>query len=260
VSLKISIITVTYNSASTLEETILSVINQNYKECEYIIIDGGSTDETLQIIEKYKGKVSHFISEKDKGLYDAINKGINKATGDIVGILHSDDFYTDNTVIEKYLETFKKNNCDAVYADLFYVDKNNTHKIIRNWKSGNYSEGAFLNGWMPPHPTFFVKREMYQQFGKFNLQFKTAADYELMLRFIHKEKIHLTYLPYHTIKMRVGGKSNISFKSRLNANIEDREAWEINGLKPKFYTLYLKPLRKIFQFFGNKFKIYVPPF
>lgn len=247
--MKISIITITYNSAATLEETMLSVIGQTYTNIEYILVDGQSTDGTLQIIEKYKNKISKVVSEKDKGLYDALNKGIDMATGDIIGILHSDDFYLNKHVIQKYADTFSETGSASVYADLYYVDKTNTDKIIRKWKSGEFKARSFLNGWMPPHPTFFVKKEMYERFGKFNTAFKSAADYELMLRFIEKNKISISYLPEYTIKMRVGGKSNVSLQNRLNANIEDRKAWELNGLKPKFYTLYLKPFRKILQFF-----------
>ena len=246
--LKISIITITYNSAQTVEQTIQSVLNQSYKNVEYIIIDGGSTDATLSIIEKYKNNISKLISEKDNGLYDALNKGLALATGDIVGILHSDDFYTNNNVLQLYADTFTKTNADAAYSDLYYVDKINTNKITRKWKSGNYTPNSFLFGWMPPHPTFFVKLDAYKKYGNFNLHIGTAADYELMLRFIHKQKINLAYLQHYTIKMRVGGKSNITIKSRLNANIGDRKAWEMNNLKPYFFTLFLKPLRKILQF------------
>lgn len=247
--MKISIITITYNSAATIEQTINSVLNQDYKDIEYIIVDGGSTDNTLQVIEKYKTRISKFISEKDNGLYDALNKGLAIATGDIIGILHSDDFYIDNSILGKYASTFIKNNSDAVYSDLFYVNKDDTNKVIRKWKSGNYKPSSFLHGWMPPHPTFFVKRSVYEKYGKFNLDFKHSADYELMLRFIHKHKIKLNYLHEFTIKMRIGGQSNASVQNRVNANLEDRKAWKINGLKPHSYTLYLKPLRKILQFF-----------
>jgi glycosyltransferase involved in cell wall biosynthesis len=245
---KISIITVTYNSAATLEETILSVISQNYPNIEYIIVDGESTDNTMQIVEKYRSSISRIIREKDKGLYDALNKGIDAASGDIVGILHSDDFYTSADVVSSYAKIFDDKGCDAVYADLYYVDRKNISKTVRTWKSGKYRKGSFLNGWMPPHPTFLVKRSIYEKYGKFNLELKSAADYELMLRFIHKHQISLQYLPAFTVKMRAGGKSNGSVKNRVNANLEDRKAWEINGLKPKFYTLYLKPLRKLIQF------------
>jgi glycosyltransferase involved in cell wall biosynthesis len=246
--LKISIITVTYNSEATLEETILSVISQNHPEKEYIIIDGGSTDGTKGIIEEYRSHLTDFISEKDQGLYDAINKGISIATGEVVGILHSDDFYTHSDVLGRYSDLFDRSKADAIYSDLFYVDRRHTDKIIRKWKSGPYSDGSFVNGWMPPHPTFFVKRSLYEKYGAFNLTFKTAADYELMLRFIHKHKIRLSYLPEFTVKMRIGGASNVNVRNRINANLEDRRAWTVNGLKPRFYTLYLKPLRKILQF------------
>lgn len=246
--MKISIITVTYNSAATLEQTILSVVGQTYKDIEYIVVDGGSKDETLNIIAKYKNSISKTVSEKDNGLYDALNKGIAMSGGDVIGILHSDDFYIHSKVIENYVREFNEQNADAVYADLYYIDKNNTDKIVRKWKSGRYSHGDFLSGWMPPHPTFFVKKDVYERFGKFNTDFKSAADYELMLRFIHKHKIKLGYLKEFTVKMRTGGKSNASVQNRVNANMEDRRAWAVNGLKPRFYTLYLKPLRKILQF------------
>ena len=246
---KVSIITITYNSEETLIETIDSVLNQTYKNIEYIIVDGASTDDTVSIVHSYKDKITKFVSEKDKGLYDALNKGISMATGDVVGILHSDDFYTNHHVIQNVVNAFKTGNADAVYADLFYVDKDDTHKIHRKWKSGHYKHGMFRHGWMPPHPTFFVKREIYEKYGHFNLDLVSAADYELMLRFIHKHQIKLAYLPEFIIKMRVGGKSNLNLKNRIRANKEDRKAWKINGLKPYFYTTYLKPLRKIIQLF-----------
>jgi glycosyltransferase involved in cell wall biosynthesis len=249
---KVSIITITYNSGATLKDTIESVVNQSYGDIEYIIVDGKSTDNSLSIIESYKDKISKVISEKDQGLYDALNKGIALATGDLIGIIHSDDFYTNKFVIDKIVKSIQENNSDAVYADLYYVDKVDTNKIFRKWKSGNYKDGQFLNGWMPPHPTFFVKRSCYEKFGSFNLSFVSAADYELMLRFIHKHKINLSYLPEFIVKMRVGGKSNVTLKNRIRANKEDRKAWIVNGLNPKFYTLYLKPLRKIIQLFTNR--------
>lgn len=246
--MKISIITITYNSAATIEQTIQSVIGQTYKNIEYIIVDGLSKDNTLEIISRYKDKVSKVISEKDDGLYDALNKGIANATGDVIGILHSDDFYTTNNVLQQVADTFTRKKCDAVYANLYYVDKDNTDKIKRKWHSGNYTEGAFLNGWMPPHPTFFVKREIYNTHGNYYTGFKSAADYEMMLRLIHKHKIKVAYLDEYIVKMRMGGVSNVNIKNRVNANLEDRKAWEMNGLKPRFYTLTFKPLRKIFQF------------
>ena len=245
---KISIITVTYNSAQTLEQTIQSVLLQDYENVEYIIVDGQSTDDTLSVIRNYRHKIAHFVSEKDKGIYDAINKGIALASGDIIGILHADDFYSNDSVLSKVAKTFKETKADAVYADLHYVNKDDTNKIVRTWKSGNYTDGKFLFGWMPPHPTFFVKKEMYTKHGAYSLELRTAADYELMLRLIHKHKIKLAYLPEFIVKMRVGGQSNSSLKNRIKANKDDRKAWEMNGLKPYFFTLNLKPLRKIVQF------------
>ena len=246
--MKISIITVTYNSAATLEETILSVINQTYTNIEYIIVDGKSTDSTLSIIEKYKSRISKFISEKDNGIYDALNKGIQMASGDVIGILHSDDFYTSNAVIQNIATRFEKEKCDALYGDLLYVSKDNTNKIIRKWRAGELTSNSFLFGWMPPHPTFFVKKEVYEKHKAFNLDFKTSADYELMLRLLYKHKIKTAYLPEYLVKMRMGGQSNVTTKNRIIANLEDRKAWEVNGLKPYFFTLFLKPLRKISQF------------
>lgn len=247
--MKVSIITVTYNSQSFLEQTICSVTEQSYANIEYIIVDGGSIDNTLSIIEKYRTRIHKFISEKDKGIYDALNKGIAMATGDIVGILHSDDFYTSKQVIAHVVEKIISEGTDALYADLNYVQQNNTQKIVRKWHSGKYKSGSFIYGWMPPHPTFFVKSEVYQKFGAFDLNFKTSADYELMLRFIHKHQISVSYLNECIVNMRVGGQSNVSVNNRILANIEDRKAWEVNGLTPHFYTLWLKPLRKISQFF-----------
>lgn len=245
---RISIITVTYNSAKTLEQTIQSVLLQDHDDLEYIIVDGNSTDDTLSIIRNYRHKIAHFISEKDEGLYHALNKGIALATGEIIGILHADDFYTSDNVLTRIHETMSVENADAVYADLYYVDKDDTNKIVRKWRSGKYTAGKFLLGWMPPHPTFFVKKEMYDKYGVFNTALRSAADYELMLRFIHKHKIKLAYLPEFIVKMRTGGQSNASVKNRVKANQEDRKAWQLNGLKPYFFTLTLKPLRKIFQF------------
>jgi glycosyltransferase involved in cell wall biosynthesis len=247
--MKISIITITYNSSKTIEQTLRSVLDQTYQDIEYIIVDGASTDNTLEIVNKYKSRISRIVSEKDNGLYDALNKGITLATGDVIGILHSDDFYTSDQVIEKMAALFQSTSCDGAYANLYYVNKDDTGKIIRKWNSGEYKEGMFLNGWMPPHPTFFVKRECYKKFGSFDLNFTTSADYELMLRFIAKHRIRLAYLPEYIINMRMGGQSNVTAKNRIIANLEDRKAWEKNGLKPRFYTLYLKPLRKLLQFF-----------
>jgi glycosyltransferase len=245
--IKISIITATYNSAGTVADTLASVASQNYPAIEHLIIDGVSKDETLSIVKQFD-HVSKVISEPDKGIYDAMNKGIRLATGDVVGILNSDDFYAEEGVLSHVAEAFEKTGCDAVYSDLQYVDQHNVKKVVRHWKAGSYKKNAFLWGWMPPHPTFFVRRSLYEQFGNFSLELRTAADYELMLRFIHKHEINLQYIPGVMVKMRDGGASNASITNRLTANNADRKAWDKNGIRPYWFTLYLKPLRKLGQF------------
>lgn len=245
--MKISIVTVTYNSAATVEATLASVVAQDHEDIEYIIVDGRSSDNTLEIVDKYKHRISKVISEKDSGIYDALNKGIALATGEIVGIIHSDDFYVHDKVLSRVAEEFRK-GVDSVYADLQYVNRDNTDKVIRHWRSGKYREGIFLAGWMPPHPTFFIKKDCYDKYGSFNTILKSAADYELMLRMLHKHKISTAYIPEVIVKMRVGGKSNASWMNRINANREDRLAWKLNGLEPGLLTLTFKPLSKIRQF------------
>lgn len=249
---KVSIVTVSYNSQSSIESTIQSVVAQQYSKIEYIIVDGGSKDNTLKIVDKYKSSIAKVVSEKDQGIYDALNKGVRMATGDIIAFLHSDDVYADDQVIGDMVALFEVEKLEATYADLVYVDRDNINKVIRNWKSGEYKEGLFLKGWMPPHPTFFVKKEVYNRYGLFNLELRSAADYELMLRFIHKHQIKLGYLPRVIVKMRVGGMSNASIKNRIRANREDRKAWKINNLQPKPYTLVLKPLSKVLQYWFKK--------
>jgi rhamnosyl/mannosyltransferase len=245
---KISIITVLLDNKNYIQDAIESVFSQTYKNIEYIIIDGGSKDGSLQIIEKYKDRLAHFISEPDNGVYDALNKGISMASGDIIGLLHSDDFFEDEHVIETIVNTFNNTDCDAIYGDLKYVDNNNRNKVVRVWYAGNYLPNLFYKGWMPPHPTFYAKAEVYKKHGVFNTTLKFAADYELMLRFILKAGIKTAYINSFLVRMRVGGTSNRSLLNRLKANIEDRKAWRINGLKPGLLTLLLKPFSKISQY------------
>jgi glycosyltransferase involved in cell wall biosynthesis len=248
--LKVSIITASFNNASTVESTLKSVFSQDYPNVEYIIIDGASTDGTTDIIAKYKDKLSVFVSEKDEGIYHALNKGLAKATGDIVGFLHADDFYPANDVISKIVKVFEINNCDCSYGDLQYVERQHPEKVFRNWKSEPYYDGIFLKGFMPPHPTFFMKRKCYEQFGSYNTTFSISADYELMLRMLHKHKLKVHYIPEVLVQMRIGGESNKSLSNRIKANMEDRQAWKTNSVKPSFLTLIRKPLGKLGQFFG----------
>lgn len=246
-TVRVSIITVTYNSEATIKDTLESVKNQSYSNIEHILVDGNSKDRTVEIIKSYP-HVSKCISERDMGLYDAMNKGLQLATGDVIGILNSDDFYAENDVIQKVAELFERENPDTIYGDLDYVDPVEVNKVIRKWRSGNFNRSKFWYGWMPPHPTFFVKREVYEQVGLFNISLRSAADYELMLRILFKYQYNSSYLPNVLVKMRAGGVSNSSLKRRINANKEDRLAWKMNNLHPYFFTLYLKPLRKVFQF------------
>jgi len=245
--MKVSIITATFNSAETIRDTVLSVRHQSYRNIEHIIIDGSSTDNTLNLASHF-GHKGPLLSEPDEGIYYAMNKGVGMASGDIVGILNSDDFYAHAEVIEKVINTFTNTNCDAVYGDLVYVDPVHIKKVQRKWIAGGYNKKLFYHGWMPPHPTFFVKREMYEKHGLFNLSFKSSSDYELLLRFMLLKNISVQYVPGVLVHMRGGGYSNRSVKNRWAAHLEDYRAWRVNGISAKWYTVPLKPLRKLKQY------------
>ena len=246
--MKVSIITVVYNGAKTISDCIDSVLGQNYPHLEYLIIDGGSTDGTLEIVQKYGSKIAVVCSEPDRGIYDAMNKGIALATGELIGILNADDFYKDNDVVSKIVSELNKAQADAIYADLVYVDSEKTHIIKRYWRSGVFEAKSFLWGWMPPHPTFFLKSASYSKFGNYRLDLGSAADYELMFRMLHVNRIKTAYMPEITTIMRAGGVSNENVFNRLKANKNDQKAWQVNQIKPYFFTLWLKPIRKILQF------------
>lgn len=246
----ISIITPTYNSADTIRDTIESVLSQKGVEVEFLVIDGGSTDATVDIVRSYGDRIAYFVSEPDNGLYDAMNKGIRRAKGEVIGILNSDDSYTATDVLAAILSEFDRQHCDSVYADLDYVRRHRTDRIVRRWVSGSFSRRKIRYGWMPPHPTFFVRKEVYDNFGLYRSELKLSADYELMLRFLYKYKISTSYLARRIVNMRTGGLSNRSWKNRFLANREDRKACRMNGLKPGWLTATLKPLRKLGQFFG----------
>lgn len=245
--MKVSIITATYNSEKTIKDTILSLESQSYDNIEHIIIDGGSRDKTLDIIKKYSTKVSLIVSEPDKGIYDALNKGILKSSGDVVGFLHSDDLLAYPEAISDLVDTFKNNECDAVYADLEYVSQDDITKVIRKWKSGEYTIGKVKYGWMPPHPTYFMKRDRYRDWSVFNLDYKISADYDSLLRYLWCNKAKLAYLPKTITKMRVGGASNRSLKNIILKSREDVKIIKLNGL---FWpvTLLFKNLSKLPQF------------
>ena len=205
---KISIITVAFNSAKTIKGTIESIISQDYNNIEYLIIDGGSTDATMDIVKSYSEHVKYFVSEPDNGIYDAMNKGIKAATGDVIGILNSDDFYPNSFVLSNVAKLFQKYSCDAVYGDLVYVKANDINKIKRYWQAGEYSTSKIKNGWMLPHPTFFVKKKIYIRYGLYDTDLKSAADYEMILKLLYKHNISVHYVPMILVNMRMGGESN----------------------------------------------------
>jgi len=250
--MKVSIITAVYNNRETVGDCLRSVLCQTYPNIEYLVIDGGSTDGTTEVIEPYRAKIARWVSEPDTGIYSALNKGLNLASGEAVGILHSDDIYAHDRVVEKVVEAFGESGADSVYGDLKYVDKNNLTRVIRSWKSSPFIPGKFRYGWMPPHPTFFVKRRVFENYGGFNENLRIAADYELMLRFLEKHRISTHYLPEVLIHMRVGGISNRGIKNILLKSQEDLLAWKLNGLNRSIYTIPLKNLSKIPQFFVKK--------
>ncbi len=246
--MKISLITVTYNSEKYLSHCIDSVQKQTYKNIEHIIIDGKSTDNTVDIIRKYESNLAVWISEPDRGMYDAINKGIKLATGDIIGILNSDDMLASENVIESIVQTFEEEQVDSVFGDLQYVDKEMSGRVFRVWKGKKYSRNLFKMGWMPGHPTFYIKRSLIEQFGGYENHYYTAADYEFMARYLFKHKISSHYLPKLIVNMRTGGASNKNINQRFRANRRDYLAMKVNSIPMPFMVSILKPLIKMHQF------------
>lgn len=249
--MKISIITSSFNSASTILETINSVNDQSYKNIEHVFIDGLSTDNTREIIMSNSKKTNLIISEKDSGLYDAINKGVLNATGDIIALLHSDDIFSSSEIISDLMEKIQNKNLDGVYADLQYVDKINTNKIIRFWKSCEFNPNLLRKGWMPPHPTLILKKEVYLKHGVFDTSYKISADYDFMLRIFKDSNLKFGYLPKVVNKMRVGGVSNRSIKNIIKKSKEDYRAIRSNNIGG-VTTLLLKNTSKIKQFLFKK--------
>jgi len=222
-------------------------LSQDYEDIEYIVIDGGSTDLTLDVLAKYRSQISRSVSEPDQGTYDAMNKGLHTATGDVVGFLNAGDFYANENVITRIVEAIEANNANCSYGDLEYVSKDNPAKIVRRWKSQPYQDNLLERGWHPPHPTFFVKKYIFDKYGDFDLNYNVAADYELMLRFLKKYNIQSCYIPSVLVKMRTGGKSNKSLWQIIKANIECYRAWKINNLKVSPFIMIRKPLSKLTQ-------------
>nr|WP_321522423.1 glycosyltransferase family 2 protein [uncultured Macellibacteroides sp.] len=253
--MKISIITVSYNSSTTIRGTIESVLSQCYSNIEYIIVDGLSKDNTVSIIKEYEPKFNgrlRWISEKDKGLYDAMNKGLRMATGEVVGIINSDDYYHHSDVISKIANIFKYQTVEAIYADVRFVNPDNLDKTVRYYSSKNFSPARFRFGFMPAHPTFFTYKKFFDEFGYYKTDYKIAADYELLIRFLFTNNLNYKYIPLDVMKMRTGGASTASIKSNILLNKEIVRACRENGIKTWFPLLLLKYFIKVFEFIRIK--------
>lgn len=246
--MKVTIITVVYNGEKYIKDCIESVLAQDYEDLEYIVIDGASTDNTRSIIQSYKEQIHCFISEQDKGMYDALNKGIALATGDVIGILNADDMLAVPTIITDVAKCFTNRNIAGVYGNLNYVTADDPTHVIRKWKSGSYMKKDIELGWMPAHPTLYLKKELFELYGNYSLDFGTAADYELMIRFLYRYNVEAVHLDKLMVKMRIGGMSNSSLKQRYKALVNDYKAAKVNQLPFPFLTIFFKKTRKISQF------------
>mgnify|MGYP001275697192 CR=1 FL=1 len=254
--MKISIITVVLNGAKTIRRTIESVLTQTYDNIEYILIDGQSTDDTMHIIHEYQDKISKIVSEQDHGLYAAINKGISISTGDVIGFIHSDDFYLDNLVIQRVADEFEKKKVDSVFADLLFIKDDNFDKVLRYYSAKNFTPEKLTYGLMPPHPTFFVKKDVYEKYGGYKVDYKIAGDYEMFVRLLYINKITYSYINLPIIKMRVGGLSTGGLKSKIFNNIEVVKAIRDNGIKTNHLVILRKyPIKMIEILKGYSYNI-----
>lgn len=244
----ISVVTAVFNREGTVADAIESVASQDYPQIEHIIQDGGSKDGTLDVIASVAGSSVKVVSERDGGIYEGINKGLSRTTGDIVGLMHSDDIFADTRVLSWVAEAMQDPSVDGVYGDLDYVAADDTDRIIRKWRSGDYTPAKLKRGWMPPHPTLYLRREVFDRWGMYDTSFRIAADYDAMLRYLSKGGIKLAYVPKVFVKMRVGGESNRSLSRIMQKSREDYRALKTNGVGGAG-TLALKNLSKIQQFF-----------
>lgn len=255
--MKLSLITVTYNSDKTLAYTFESVLSQSYSNVEYIIVDGASTDQTVDIIKKYEPRFNgtmKWVSEPDKGLYDAMNKGIRMATGDVVGILNSDDFFTTNDILQQVADAFEANKeIDAVYGDVHFVNPDNLEKCVRYYSSKVFRRSLMKIGLMPAHPSFYLKKERFEQFGYYKTDYKIAADFEFLLRVIYKGRILTKYMSIDMVAMRTGGASTSGFESRKRIMKEHLRAFRENGIYNNVFFLSLRYPYKIWELIKNKF-------
>ncbi|NWF35534.1 glycosyltransferase family 2 protein [Mariprofundus sp. KV] len=246
--MKISIITAVYNGAATIGDAIKSVLDQSHPNIELIVIDGASTDGTLAVLESYRDRIDIVISEPDSGIYDALNKGIARASGDVVGFLHADDLYAGNDVLATVAEAFTDPAVDAAYGDLVYVSKSEPDRVIRYWQAGDFRADKLKQGWMPPHPTFYMRREFYERLGGFDTGFRIAADYDCMLRMLGQPGFCCHYIPQLMVRMRVGGESNRSLLNIIRKSREDYDVLKRNGVGG-IGALLWKNFSKLPQFF-----------
>ncbi len=247
--MKVSIITATYNSSLTILDCVKSINDQTYANIEHIIIDGLSSDNTLSLLKSVPSRITKIVAEPDNGIYDAMNKGILSSTGDIVAILNSDDIYASNDVVETIVKQFQNNKkLGILYGDLHYVKKDNIEIVIRKWKSMNYYNHFFEDGNVPPHPSTFIKRNIYEKVGVFNLKFKLAADYEFMLRAFKLTELEISYIPLLIVRMRLGGATNKSFRNVISGNIEILNSWKENNLPVPSFLFFKKTLKRLAQF------------
>jgi glycosyltransferase involved in cell wall biosynthesis len=246
-AMKFSIVTTTLNSSRTIASCMQSVAEQEV-DLTHIIIDGASSDTTLKVVQKVGGDHVQVVSEPDQGIYDGMNRGIALARGEILGILNSDDVYSYSEVLQDVQKVFEDPAVDCCYGDLVYVASDDLNKVRRYWRSGSFDDSRFYKGWMPPHPTFFVRREFYDRYGLFDLNLGSAADYEMMLRMLMRHQLRAVYIPRILVRMRMRGASNANMSNRLRANRYDRIAWRKNGLQPRPWTFILKPLLKLGQY------------
>ena len=245
--MKVSIITVAFNAADTIDATIRSVAAQTHDDFEYIVVDGCSTDGSMRIVDRFRSLITKVVCEPDRGMYDAMNKGIALATGDVIGFLNADDVYADNKVIKDVAHQFKDPGVEACYGDLVYTKRDDIARVVRYWKAGTFQSGAFGRGWIPPHPTFFVRSSVYKQYGGFDPSYTLAADVELMARLLEKYAIRTVYLPRVLVKMRMGGVSNRSMATVFFQNVAIRRALQANGVKCSWPFFIGKPVNRIRQ-------------
>lgn len=247
--MKFTIITVVFNNRYTIEDAIKSVINQTGVEIEYIVIDGGSNDGTVEIVSKYNNLISKFISESDSGIYDAMNKGVKFASGEIIGFLNSDDIFENDCVLSTIHDHFLlENKLDGIYGDLAYVKKDNVNQVIREWKSKDYYENFFEEGNVPPHPSLYLRKEVYEKIGGFNTFFKLASDYDFMLRVFKSQCFNIIYLPKRFVRMRLGGATNQNFRNIYLGNLEILKSWDLNNYKMPFLLMPKRLIKRLLQF------------